>query len=335
MWSAMALIALLFFLSVCGAFLGAQRAKAFFNSIPLVLYWLAFIVLLIVGIGLFRRLLLVPALLLIHIGCVLILVGALWSSAGGHILRQKIFGIKKIPSGYMKIYEGYSNNQVELADGTKSELPFAVGLKDFRIDHYEPDYLLVQSRRGDAWIMPVEIGAEYFLNTQYGTIKILRAFENFKINIGDENRVAIDDLGPGYKPAIEVRINSPNKPVTTRYVFEDSQGHMHIGDELLLRLQRAISEYTSELKIIRDGKIIVEKDIQVNHPLHYGGYHFYQQDYDHQAGLYTVLEVTSDSGLISVYAGYLMLCIGLCWHFWINKLFRKGTSSLKTASKSE
>jgi len=229
----------------------------------------------------------------------------------------------------MQIYEGHSDNRVILEDEQIRELPFSIGLKDFQIEHYKPEYLYIQSRQGDYWKCPVEIGAEYFLSSEYGTIKILKVFENFKIQIDGENRVAIDDPGPGSNPALEVQINSPDGQAATRYVFERFPGQMHADDELFLSYQRVISEYISELRVIRDGKVVAEKDIQVNHPLHYGGYHFYQQDYDHQTGRYTILEVTSDSGLTSVYVGYLMLCIGLCWHFWINKLSRKRERTAK------
>ena len=323
MWAAMVLIALLFFLSVYGAFLGPKKAKELFNSIPLALYWITFILLLVVGIALFRRLLRVPTLLLIHAGCIFVLAGALWGSVGGHKLQQKLFGIDKIPSGYMQIYEGHSDNRVISEDKEIRELPFYIGLKDFRIEYYKPDYLRVQNRQGKIWMLPVVIGAEYSLGPEYGTIKILRVFENFKIQIDGENRVAVDDPSPGSNPALEVQINTPDGQATTRYVFERFPGHMNPDDELFLSYQRVISEYTSELQVIRDGRVVAEKDIQVNHPLHYGGYHFYQLDYDHQAGRYTVLEVTSDSGLTAIYTGYLMLCIGLCWHFWINILSGK------------
>jgi hypothetical protein len=87
---------------------------------------------------------------------------------------------------------------------------------------------------------------------------------------------------------------------------------------------RDISDYISELQVIENQRIVKEKNIEVNHPLHYGGYHFYQQDYDHEEGRYTVLQVTSDSGLTFVYSGYFMLCIGIFWHFWFRKLWSKG-----------
>jgi len=335
MWAVMALIVLLFFLSIYGAFLGPKRAKEFFNSVPLAVFWIAFILLLAIGIALFRRLLRVPALLLVHIGCIFVLAGALWGSVGGHEFRRKLLGIDKIPSGYMQIYEGHLDNRVIMENNKYRELPFYIGLKDFRIEYYKPQYLRVQSRQGDNLMFPVKINTEYPLNSEYGAIKILRIFENFKIQLEGENRTAIDDSGPGSNPALEIEIQKPEGQIIKRYVFERFPGHVSSEDGLYLSYERIISEYTSELYIIRDGQVVAEKNIQVNHPLHYGGYHIYQQDYDHQAGLYTILKVTSDSGLIGVYAGYLMLCAGLCWHFWINKLPAQDKQTAREDSKSQ
>jgi len=94
---------------------------------------------------------------------------------------------------------------------------------------------------------------------------------------------------------------------------------------------RAISDYISELEVIdNDGKIVARKDIEVNHPLRYGGYRFYQQDYDHQAGRYTILEAVSDTGIPAVFAGYWMLCIGVIWHMWLRHLFKYIGSKTQT-----
>jgi hypothetical protein len=79
----------------------------------------------------------------------------------------------------------------------------------------------------------------------------------------------------------------------------------------------AVKDYVSELEVIQDGKVVADKDIEVNHPLAFGGYHFYQADYDHDAGQYTILSVYSDTGLRLVFAGYWMLCLGAIWHLWL------------------
>jgi cytochrome c biogenesis protein ResB len=84
-----------------------------------------------------------------------------------------------------------------------------------------------------------------------------------------------------------------------------------------------VRDYISDIQVIKDGNVVAEKSIEVNHPLHFGGYHFYQSSYDTQAHRYTVLSVVSDTGLDFVYAGYTALCIGVFWHFWVRHIFTK------------
>ena len=396
MWLGLVLIIILAVLSIYGAFIGAKRAELFFNQPPLMVYWTALLILLIVGIAAFRRLLRVPGLLLIHAGCVLILVGGMWGSRAGHNLQKKLFGIDKIRTGHMKIYEGYSEKDVILQnedqkylfsikaefesdlynrtvsedlrqefekkqtplsqqatvlarpegnaweindelskyfvrkekgtlniyDPTK-ELPFYIGLKDFRMEYYQPVYLHILTRKGQHWKIPVEVGKEFSLGDEAGTIKIVKTFENFKIGMEEGKSVPFDDPSPGMNPALEVQITEPGGQTYIRYVFERFPGHSHSQDKFLLRYHRAISDYISELQIIEGGKVVAERDIEVNHPLHYGGYHFYQYDYDHEASQFTDLEVVSDTGLYVVYVGYWMLCLGVIWHMWLRHIISK------------
>jgi len=310
-------------MSVYGAFIGAGRAKSFFNSLPLSIYWITLILLLIVGILVFRRLIRVPWLLFIHVGCVLILAGAVWGSQAGHKMQKKIFGTDKIPVGQMAIFEGESENRVALEnDNEVRELPFYLKLKDFRIEYYKPEYLYIQNHGSKSWKIPVEINTEFSLGDNIGTVRIVRKFENFKIKIEGDNRVPYDDPQPGSNPALEVEIKSPDGQVVTKYVFGRFPGHIHAEDRFLLSYKRVISDYISELQIIRNDEVVAEKNIEVNHPFHFGGYHFYQHSYDDQAGQYTILMVVSDTGVTIVYAGYLMLCVGVFWHFWLRHIFK-------------
>jgi len=62
---------------------------------------------------------------------------------------------------------------------------------------------------------------------------------------------------------------------------------------------------------------VASKDIEVNHPLYYGGYHLYQQSWgEDEFGVYSTIMVVSDSGLTSIYGGYVLLAGGVFWHFW-------------------
>ena len=322
LWLGLVLIIVLTVLSIYGAFIGAERAEQFFNKPPLVVYWTALAVLLVVGIVAFRRLVRLPGLLLVHFGCVLILAGGMWGSPGGHILQKKLLGIDKIRKGRMAIYEGQSDNHVVLdASGRQKELPFSLKLKDFRLEYYKPVYLLVQTRQGRRWRVPVEIGKEFSLVGD-GTIEVVKSYENLKIGIEGGKTTHFEDPSPGSNPALEVQITAPSGQTSTQYVFERFPGLSHGQNEFLLSYHRVISDYISDIQVIKNGKVVVEKDIEGNHPLRYGGYHFYQSSYDDKAGQYTVLQVVSDTGLYIVYAGYWLLCLGVIWHFWIRHLFK-------------
>jgi hypothetical protein len=317
LWAALIAVILLALLSVYGAFLGAERARVFFNSLPLAVYWFALIALLSAGIVAFRRLLQVPSLLLMHLGSILVLLGALWGSNGGHALAKRLFGHDKIPEGRMGILEQTQENRVLIADSNSTrELPFFVRLKDFRMDYYQPGTLFIHSRTGQNWRLPALAGQTLSLGEGLGKVTIRRVFENFRIDLQDKEPVAYDVPG-GSNPALEVTVEKPGAAPGRRYVFERMPGHGNPNDPLQMSYSRMVRDYVSELEIVQDGQVVVAKDIEVNHPLHYGGYHFYQHSYgEDKLGDYTVLMVVSDSGLNLVYGGYLMLVAGVCWHFW-------------------
>jgi len=108
----------------------------------------------------------------------------------------------------------------------------------------------------------------------------------------------------------------------------------------LVRPTAPIRDYFSDLAILEDGRTVAEKTIEVNDPLHWGGYHFYQADYDHEAGRYTVLQVVSDSGLRLVWVGMVLLVAGTFWRFWGEPILAKaeigrGLAASVTERKSE
>src|SRR3972149_373987 len=141
LWAILMGIALLLCLSIIGAFLGDERARAMFNSFPLGVFWVLLVGLLIAGLLLFKRLIRSPTLLTVHLGSLLILAGAMYGSDRGHQLAATLLGSNKIPSGYMRIFEGQASNNV-LDSNLKTQiarLPFSVGLKDFWIEYYDED----------------------------------------------------------------------------------------------------------------------------------------------------------------------------------------------------
>jgi len=229
MWSAVTAIALLIVLSVIGAFRGAAEAKLLFNSPVLVFFWYFLLILLLVGLAGFSSLRLRPGLFMIHLGCLLVLSGAMWGSGIAHQLRGLLTGTQKVPVGYMLLFKGGTDNILMNEDFSwqLGQLPFSIRLVDFRVEYYDS----------------------------------------------------------------------------------------HDSD--VKEQQPMIRDYFSDIIIIDAGKESEVKTIEVNHPLHYKGYNFYQYSYDWQSHQFSVLQIVSDSGLYAVYAGYWLLCIGVICQLWL------------------
>lgn len=328
LWATLVLIVVLTVASIVGAFLGTDRAQAFFNSPPLAVYWMLLCLALLMGFIAFRRLRSSPPSFCIHAGCVAILCGGLWGSETGRHLQNHILGRDILPEGRIGLVDGQQVNGMFVSDGNEVvPLPFTVKLDRFRIEYY-PGTLQVQSSSGEeAWQMTVEPNAVYDLSA-YGALHIAQVFQNFKIDFdedpnGARRSYAYDDPGPGDNAALELYVTPPGGTPRRHFVFAHRAGHPRSGDSLAFQYKRTISDYISETKIIKDGKVVAEKDIEVNHPLYYGGYHFYQTSFgkDPQSGMpYTVLSVVPNTGLNGVYLGYILLCIGVAWQCWFVSL---------------
>ena len=83
-----------------------------------------------------------------------------------------------------------------------------------------------------------------------------------------------------------------------------------------------VKDYISKVVIITDdGRHLGPYFIEVNKPLHFAGYHFYQSSYTPtHAGYNTILSVVSDDGLWLVYAGFFLLLSGVFWHLWFRPI---------------
>jgi cytochrome c biogenesis protein ResB len=359
-WGVLQLILLLIIFSVYGAFIGAGRAQVFFNTVPLTIYWILFIVLLCLGFSFFKRLWRSPGLLFIHLGSIIVIFGAMWGSQGGHQLQKKMFGNDGLRAGYMIIYENmsekrglqqnvyvnfvlkdgrlefYERDKTSLAylkdeDERLFSLPFEIKLKDFRIEYYEQPRLLVRDLDGKQMLFEdVKVGAKYDLGNSSQLI-IKEVFKNLKLQQEGDRMQAYDDVGPGSNPALKTVILYNDGTEEEQIAFANYPGHMGNSQKFSLQylLSGMVKDYYSDVQVLEDGKVVKEKTIQVNDPLYYGGYHFYQQSYDTKGEKYTILSVSSDSGLYLVYAGYLLLMIGIIWLMWIMPLIRSRNNSEK------
>ena len=264
-------------------------------------------------------------MLLIHLAWIFIILGAMAGSVKGHELIKRLFGRDKIRSGEITIYEGQSQNEVlireekaplQVSGFYEKQLPFAIKLKDFRIESYKSGQLFVLSSQQQVWQLAARPGTKYVLDPNVGSIKILDVYKNFRI----ENGKAFDSNEPSSNPAVWIQYNTPKGSVVRKYIFSKFKNPVFENDKIFVDYVPDIKDFYSNIEIIKDNKAVAAGTIEVNKPFHFGGYHLYQYNYDAMEGRFTILGVVSDTGLNLVYTGYALLCIGIFWHCWLRSL---------------
>ena len=325
------LLLLLIVLSIAGAFMGSVSARRLFNSPPLVACWVVFALLLIAAFATFKGFWRQSSLLMLHAGPVLILAGAMWGSGPAHKLAAKYFGSQKIQSGYMLLTEGAVDDRLMSPDLQQQlgRLPFMLGLRRFWLEYYRggQPVLTGKSPDGTPFELPCEAPAEFVIDDGV-KINVLRSFENFKITLVDGKTVVSDEADSGRNPAVEIEITRADDLVEHGYLFERFPTMNSAGREFELGYSAGtitgISDYKSHIQVLypNEASPRLERVIEVNHPLHFAGYHFYQHSYDSEALQYTVLHIVSDSGLRLVYFGYWLLCLGVLGRFYLRPVVR-------------
>lgn len=78
---------------------------------------------------------------------------------------------------------------------------------------------------------------------------------------------------------------------------------------------RLVRKYKAKVNLTKDNHLLREDIIEVNRPLTYQGFSFYQSGYDENTPDLTLLQVVRDPGLGFVYSGYGILLLGLLASF--------------------
>ena len=232
LWVTLALIVL----SIAGAFVGVDRARELFNSVPVSIYWILFTLLLIVGLISFRKIVKSSGSLALHVGAIMVLVGAMIGSVHGHEVLAERFGEEKIPSGYLRIFEGKSSRTISDQSGrTLGKLPFSIHLEDFFIEYYEEDSswtLGVEapsmdgSREGRAAKIDWREGSAVEIPFTSSTVEVLRYLPGARLGADDEGDRVLEIVeAKGRRHVIptevgrQVELESPAAKLTVEQVF--------------------------------------------------------------------------------------------------------------------
>lgn len=277
--------------------------------------------------------------LITHLSLLLILAGG---------VARAVWGEK----GYIELREGQPLTGFDGQRGPVA-LPFAVRLEDFELEFYPVPgeegapapapaaqrLVVTWPERGLSNEFPVAVGAEYAVAVAGDSV---RTAGTFRVSI---KRYVPDFVIDRASRDVRSRSEEPNNPAILlslagggrseeRWIFARyPEFKMHSGGEadgipLKVRFEaplpeadvlpaRRVKDYKSHLTILSDGQAVREKVIEVNAPLSYGGYTFYQFSYDPGDLTVTTLQVVRDPGVTVVYAGFILMMIGLTIVFWI------------------
>ncbi|MCF7839061.1 MAG: cytochrome c biogenesis protein ResB [Candidatus Marinimicrobia bacterium] len=273
------------------------------------------------------------------IGSMLTHISLLLVLAGG--VMRGVFGER----GQMPLHEGDTKAEF-VEDGTTVALPFSIHLVKFELEvHSESpaverkariidERLLVkQPETGRQWKLSSKVGTEKRLKLKGGAagatgpieLRVVRKVADFVV---DTRGVANRSDEPR-NPALLVETVAGGV-TNQQWLFAfHPDFNMHGADGAASVLdfryevkvddpgKPQVKDYKSTLQVLDGTNVVVAKTIEVNAPLRYGGYTFYQSGFNPQDLKWTSLQVVRDPGVPVVYAGFLFMIIGLAAVFYL------------------
>ena len=147
----------------------------------------------------------------VHLSVIVILAGATIGA---------IFGSK----GFMKIYEGESQDTFYTRDDRPMKLGFTVHLDDFNIDWYEPPHVVIFAQLRDGSVKTFKFkgfGEEMAVKEISSSIKLLRYVPDFSIDTA--TREVISKTEEPNNPAVEIVFKGPGQE-SKLWLFERFPG---------------------------------------------------------------------------------------------------------------
>jgi len=230
--------------------------------------------------------------LFIHLGCIVTLTGVLISTLG-YIST-------------INIYEG-SSTDIAFRWNVEKDVPlgFSLAVNGIHRSYYPINLkvgVLKEDKKHDLFI--IKTGESFKLeNYRVMADSLELTSKNLTLQVygPDDRRIGTYNTGGG---------NS--LPEDFPYAFK----LVAFQDPMLKRVWTDIS-------ILQDNKVIANGVAEVNHPFIWNGLRFYNTStgIDPAGGSYAGIQIVRDPGIIYVYAGFFIICLGAL--FDLKRLFRK------------
>ncbi len=206
---------------------------------------------------------------------------------------------------------------------------FSFVSQQIRILHGPDNKRLFTFIRDDKVVETVdwEMGKKYDIGDTDKQLRIEKFYSHFGIEQSVVNRS--DELK---KPAVQIEISGPAGKFED-WVFADAPNPTAYPDGNFFLLYKQfgenIKDWKSTLRVIVEGEVVMEKTIEVNDPLKYGGFAFYQSSYDPENPKISGIQVARDPGVFLVYTGFTTLCFGIIFIFYLKPLVRRRIRAVK------
>jgi hypothetical protein len=238
--------------------------------------------------------------LLSHGGIILILVGAI----AGYFTSE---------TGMINLNEGQSASTVALTKngsytGVRRNLGFDLKLQDFQVEYYPAEYKIYAYR----------LDSEKKEYVAEGSYKIKQG-KKYKIP-GTGTTISIQSAETGDVAKAEILASGPNGMYqATLTDHAASPAYLNNGQIALLidKRNRDAKDYRSVVSIFENGIERRHQTIEVNHPLKYKGFSFYQANFDPDNPAFSGIQMVKDPGLGFVYTGFIMMSLGVIFIFYI------------------
>lgn len=100
------------------------------------------------------------------------------------------------------------------------------------------------------------------------------------------------------------------------------------------RRQSEVKAYISHVSAVDPAGKALQQSISVNDPMSYGGWTLYQVNYNPEDPTYSGLEAVYDPGVAWVFLGFVLICVGVFYMFYVEPRLKKARPAAAAAAKA-
>ncbi|MFI3332891.1 MAG: cytochrome c biogenesis protein ResB [Rikenellaceae bacterium] len=220
----------------------------------------------------------------------------------------------------MYVSEGETQWRVYDAQNSVKELPIAIKLNDFDMDHYPPKLVVIDRSTGE--VQPVD-DPQYF---QIDPDVLTYDLHGYRIEVVEYIHEAVRSSDstyrevpmPGATPAVDVVVSSQGDTIAQGWVSAGSIAQAYMTLPLsdtysVVMTQAEPRKFVSQVEVYTEDGENIEAEIVVNSPLKVGNWMIYQYGCDDAMGAlstYSSFELVYDPWLEPIYFGVVMMMLG-------------------------